>query len=308
MRFILILSLFLFSCARHNPAPAAAPTGPAPVPAKSTDPKPTPTPTPKVGKHHPHTEAFSLQTQSLYNYREQEIAGLTEEDISARNDSDIQAFAAFTPEIQKSTTSGGLLSFSSAEDVLQALMNNPVASPYETKYQRPDVKIGYCFGRATFIHLALKKMGLQSSSIRKLWIVGPMHAGSVDWGFHVAPAAFVDGYGWMVLDSNLGRPVSVRQWFDHYSPMSTDQRLRIYFTSPQRFGVTIPKYDRVDLGFNLPEERDWYQHYFVDLMAWFRTADFKAMGLSKVAPATRSSAPSATSENDIYSSRPSRIQ
>jgi hypothetical protein len=311
-KFIACFVLLLSACQGSSPsvpanipAPAPAPARPpSSTPAETTTPKskpePAPAPQPKQSAVKP---AFMLETPSLYSYRTQEIYALTTAQIFERNDSDIAAFEAYKPGARASLKTGAGVSPESADAVIQATYSNPIVSPYATKYQRPDVQIGYCFGRATFAHLALKKMGLQTTSIRKLWLVGPMTAASVKWGFHVATAAFVEDLGWRVLDSNIGRIVSVRDWFDHYRYMSDDNRLRIYFTEPARFGVTIPHYDRVDLGLNLSAERDWYQHYFFDLMAWFRTANFRSLGLDHVSPASHDLAPSQTFADDIYAAR-----
>ena len=298
-KFITCLALSLSACGMNpssmpatGPHPAAPPVQPAPAPAPARAPKP------QVAK-----PAFMLETANLYGYRTQEIANLTNEQITARNDADIAEFEAYAPGARASQRTGADISYDAADAVIQATYSNPIVNPYNTKYQRPDVQIGYCFGRATFAHIALKKMGLQTSSIRKVWLVGPMTASSVKWGFHVATSAFVQGLGWRVLDSNIGHPVTVREWFDHYIFMSDDRRLRIFFTEPSRFGVSIARYDRVDMGLDLATERDWYQHYFYDLMAWFRSADFKLLGLPRVTPATTTVAPTRTAADDIYATR-----
>jgi hypothetical protein len=303
--YVILFALFLSACGDFSLGPTAqdlaptsttTPAAPAPPPtaqpeaeAKASEPKP----------------AFALETKSLYLYRNHEIASMTEEQISDRNDTDIAAFESFNPGAYVSDKSGGSITDSAARAVITATYENPIASPYSEKYQRPDVKIGYCFGRATFAHLALKKMGVQTQAIRKVWLVGPMKAGSVNWGFHVATAVYSNGLGWRVLDANIGRTMGPREWFEYYSYMSRDKRLRIYFTPAIRFGVSIPRYDRVDLGLNLSEEADWYHHYFYDLMAWFRKADFPSLGLNKVDVQTVKVPASKTALDDIYSTRES---
>ncbi len=291
-KLFIALAFLLSACGSHsNPEPTFLAT-PIAAPVEAAKVK-----TPRDG--------FMLETKSLYNYRKAEIAQLTPDEIQTRNANDIEEFMKFTPEVRVTGKTGAAVSSEEAQDIISATYSNPVVSPDVTRYQRPDVHIGYCFGRATFAHLALKKMGVQTSAIRKVWLVGPMKNGSVNWGFHVATAVYVENEGWRVLDTNLGEPLSVQAWFDRYSYMNTDRKLRIYFTEPARFGVTIPHYERVDLGLDLAEDVDWYQHYFFDLMKWFRETTLEDMGLARVKPATEAIAPSKTSLDDIYSKRES---
>lgn len=134
------------------------------------------------------------------------------------------------------------------------------------QYERADCKVGYCFGRAYLSHMILLKMGLQPDSIRKVWAVGKMNSGedNIMWEFHVATAVYVTDYGWMVLDTNFGRPMPLREWFSRNLAEDVDGTTRLYVTDARKFALTVGQYSSSELGTKLPREYDFYSHYFVD--------------------------------------------
>ncbi|MES2801791.1 MAG: protein-glutamine glutaminase family protein [Bdellovibrionota bacterium] len=132
----------------------------------------------------------------------------------------------------------------------------------------PSGDIGFCFGRATFIHLMLLKMGLQKNSIRKIWAMGSMNTGEMNWRYHVATMAYTKRKGWLVLDTNHGAAVSLQEWVAAYSKMSTDGKLRFYTSDASKFGFKMGKYSRLYLGIDLNQERDYFRGYFKDMMEW----------------------------------------
>ncbi len=166
-------------------------------------------------------------------------------------------------------------------DQLHKVINqNPVTNPNVTyKYNPPRIDIGFCFGRATFAHLMLLKMGLQKESIMKIWAVGPIKTPTVTWEFHVATIAYTQELGWMVIDNFFDRPLSVRRWTELISLMNTNSRMRIYITPAEKFSILTGKYDRTDLGLDLALNRDWYRHYFIDMMKSFRESNLENLGL-----------------------------
>ncbi len=142
------------------------------------------------------------------------------------------------------------------------------------KYEQPGTSIGYCFGRAAYVHLRALKEGYKKEQIKKLWVVGPMSYG-INWAFHVATAVR-DGAGeWRVIDPVVGSAVTPEVWFAKFEAMSVDKKLRLYVTNPEKFTFALGKYSRLQLGLNLSSQQDWYRGYFKDLMRSFHKPPVK---------------------------------
>ena len=213
-------------------------------------------------------ERSDLVEMSLGKYSEIEIRGKSVEEIKAMNEKTLASIEAEIP--MGSANKLSKIKFETAEMLRQEIYNNPVVKPMNDKYSQPDVSIGYCFGRATFVHMMLLKMGVQKSSIQKIWAVGRMKAGGLTWQFHVATMVFSEKDGWLVIDSNHMHPLPVREWVNHYYSQAEDGRVRFYATDAQKFTFELGKYSRVQMGLNLPAEKDWYKHYFRDMFNWMK--------------------------------------
>jgi len=154
-----------------------------------------------------------------------------------------------------------------AQEAYSALDNNLVTSN-QTSYEQPGTSIGYCFGRAMFVHLWALKHHYRKGQIRKLWAVGTMKTFSTNWAFHVATVVQDAATGeWRVIDSFLSAPIAPRAWFKVFQAQNkANQDLRLYVTSAEKFTPNLGKYNRVQLGLDLAANEDWYRHYFVDMM------------------------------------------
>jgi len=158
-----------------------------------------------------------------------------------------------------------------AQELLRSAEVNPVVSLYQ--YHRYDPKnegIGFCFGRALFIHLELAYRGFDRDSVRKAFVVGPMRTpDGGSWGWHVTTIAqSVNAQGqeeWIAIDPIAGvKPVM--QWYrEMYQNYSTDKKLKLYFTLPTRFGPTANSHYS-EKALNDP----FYNGYFSDMMDWFQ--------------------------------------
>lgn len=180
--------------------------------------------------------------------------------------------------------------------ILNSFNQHPIASfsAADRKYSRTDTEIGYCFGRAMYFHQLLLRLGVDENSIKKIWAVGPMSAGSITWQFHVAIAVRGLSGEWFVIDPVYSSPnpgksklPSPEEWYQSFLPQNKNKDLRIYITEPEKFGVSAPKYNVTDLGLRLSSKQDFYRGFFKDLQAWFRSmnddkklADF--LGLSEL--------------------------
>ncbi|MFN3455559.1 MAG: protein-glutamine glutaminase family protein [Pseudobdellovibrio sp.] len=183
----------------------------------------------------------------------------------------LSTFNKITADIPPSNTHRKKsLSLAEIKKVHQSIMDHPVVSPLLEKYEHDDVSVGYCFGRATYVHLKLLSLGVQKESIQKIWAVGQMQTQNIVWQFHVATMVYNSEKGWMVIDSNFNNPITVKDWMSTYWNQSTDHKLRFYNTDPSKFGLSLGYYDAVNMGLNLSRDQDWYKHYFKDMLNEFR--------------------------------------
>lgn len=198
------------------------------------------------------------------------------------NKKKLQQLEEYIPE--QGTERAGAVALSEIQPLLEVVEKHSVVSPENKgKYQQEDVDIGYCFGRAAYLHLLMLKMGLAKQSIVKLWAVGPQAnpSGDKNWGFHVATATYVRGYGWMTIDTNSFKIQPIRHWIQGNLDRSVDGKMQIYVTSAERFGLNVPKYDRLQMGLDITREQDWYRGYFKDMLQSVREDSLESLGLKK---------------------------
>ncbi len=197
---------------------------------------------------------------------------LSVDDVAAENKQILQTLRALKPALPARRSA--MLPLARVTDLLNMMQDHKVVGfSASEKYDQPDVSIGYCFGRATFAHLMLLKMGVQKESVLKIWAVGEMQTPKLKWDFHVATITYTPELGWVTVDTNHNIPLMVDQWMDVYQKQSTDQKLRFYVTPAEKFSFEVGKYDRVQMGLDLERKKDWYKHYFVDLIKSVRETD-----------------------------------
>lgn len=124
----------------------------------------------------------------------------------------------------------------------QVRTNQAIRDSCSDKYEKtPGVTYGFCFGRAVGVHLLARNMGLANDSIRKVWMVGTMHGGTVTWGHHVATAVRTEA-GWRVIDGALdSRGRTMSQWFYEWQFMAKGNPLMMFATQADRFGPSHPE-------------------------------------------------------------------
>ena len=221
--------------------------------------------------------------EDLSLHQRNETRNLTPSEVRKLNQKTLKDLENYFPK--QTSDRAASASLGEIQNLLKYVEDHPVVSPRnKMRYQKEDVDIGYCFGRATFLHLALLKMGLQKNSILKIWAMGPHKnpISEVNWGFHVATVAFVKGHGWMSIDTNTFKVQPVAHWIMANQEHSTDGKMRFYVSTPERFGTNVPQYSRLQLGLDVPREKDWYQHYFVDLLNSIRGRSLEDLGLQPI--------------------------
>lgn len=154
------------------------------------------------------------------------------------------------------------------EEILKNLAAHPVAGDHAlAKYGENATEIGFCFGRATFVHLELLRKGIAAEKVAKIFAVGGLFNDGIGWDYHVA-TVYQDQLGfWWVVDSLLTEVYGPEQWMKKISNWDGDKvnpRLRYYFSDAYKFQPQEGYYSRV--RFNSP----LYQGYFQDLFKWYR--------------------------------------
>jgi hypothetical protein len=130
----------------------------------------------------------------------------------------------------------------------------------------PKGTVGFCFGRATMVHMEALIRNVASESVRKIWIAGDMGV----WGHHVA--TLIKGQeGWYIIDIEVGKVVKVQEWFKFfkkYQPENANEMM-LFISKAERFGpYDTSGYTSRDL-FNTTNNKfkrdsDFYRGFFHD--------------------------------------------
>ncbi len=225
--------------------------------------------------------------EDLLSRSAQEGRQMSVQEINHRNADMYISLMNYRPP--KNASHARSITMNEAQMVLDAIRNNEVTGSYGV-YDQPDVSIGYCFGRASFAHLLLLKMGVQKESIFKMWAVGPMKVhdnDSLTWQFHVTPVVFTRDMGWVVMDTNERVPQRIGDWIAKYHAQSTDKKMRFYLSDASKFGVNMSKYTRLQMGLDLERNNDWYKGYFQDMLLQLRTKSLSELRVRAIPPEGR---------------------
>lgn len=231
-------------------------------------------------------QIFERKPDRLYDHYLNETQYLDLSQVQNLNREFLTTLEGYQPPTHERRARG--ITEDDAYRMLYAARNHSVVGGHQVrKYSQPGESMGYCFGRAMYLHILALKLGVQKASIHKIWALGPMQSndGLVTWGYHVSLIVFSPQKGWLVLDPNFHRPFSVSEWMDFYGKQSADQRIRFYVTEPEKLGLYAGKYSRYMLGLDLKNSEDWFKHYFVDMLKATRNESLESMGLSKISTA-----------------------
>ncbi|MGE0172749.1 MAG: hypothetical protein AB7T49_08190 [Oligoflexales bacterium] len=100
------------------------------------------------------------------------------------------------------------------EELYATTLNHPVAKPSRVPDYDPAGQIGFCFGRSTTALLVARKMALNPESIKKLFIVGDLHAPGrpTEWRFHTTTIVKRDDGQWIAIDPIMNQSLTAIQW------------------------------------------------------------------------------------------------
>lgn len=212
--------------------------------------------------------------ENLYDFRNQEIAeGKNFEQLKKEL---IQSLKNYSPEASPTKAAG--ITYEQAQKILSALLKERIYQDHNT--YDPQGNIGFCFGRAMYLHIQLLRHGVAKDSIKKIFAIGPMFEGGINWQFHVATMVKdKNSNDWWVLDSNLPRPFAAEKWIAYYQKFRVDQKsrffglfkstdpqksIRFYVTEASKLGSSTWQYS--PYGLNDP----FYNNFFKDMLRDFK--------------------------------------
>ncbi|MEN9723411.1 MAG: hypothetical protein RJB38_1397, partial [Pseudomonadota bacterium] len=201
------------------------------------------------------------RSESFFDLRAATLrAPLSAQKLAQWNDELIEALKLKLPPV---SGRGSGMSREEAEALYQYLVCHPVASMRHLPVYDPQKNFGFCFGRATAVHLEALRRGLARTRVMKIWGVGPMKGG---WGHHVAGLVAAEDGGWWAIDPEVKRVVRATDWIRWLRGEQENERepLMFFISEAERFGPLPGKYRQIDLYG--PGSNDIYNGFFSDLI------------------------------------------
>lgn len=112
-------------------------------------------------------------------------------------------------------------SLSERREVFNLARYHKVAALEKIHQYDPNGEIGFCFGRAMTVDLLARKKGLDSASIKKLFVIGDLRSGdNPEWRFHVTTLLKEESGNWSAIDPIMepplapGGPLPMEGWME----------------------------------------------------------------------------------------------
>ncbi len=228
------------------------------------------------------SDIFAEKPWDLYGHYQNEIAHQSVEQIHQMNQKVVTDLHAYVPPRGARAQS---IDWGTLLQMIKITQNHSVVGyKSSSQYSHEGTETGYCFGRAMYLHLLALKLGLQKESIKKIWALGPLTTSQygLTWGYHVALLVYSKEYGWLTIDPNENKPQSFEAWINTFTQRSVDQRVRFYISDPDKQALYTGKYSRYLMGLNLSLDKDWFKHYFVDMLKAVRIEKIENLGLHEL--------------------------
>lgn len=224
---------------------------------------------------HISTDFLSVQKKELKAAERQAIQNPKNSVFKIFDKKNKKLVADLTAIAKKNTSQG--ISKMQAEMILSLIRQHPVVGPAAAeKYDSWDQQVGFCFGRAAFVHWELLRRSIPSTSIGKIFLVGNLalnlQTGSF-WDYHMATIVRDQEQGWWVIDPLIDRVLPVSEWMQQMHAWALSPKypeIRFYFSDPVKMLPIPGKYTTEQLFFT------GYKGYFQDLFAWFKNNPLKA--------------------------------
>lgn len=154
-----------------------------------------------------------------------------------------------------------------AQFFFKLLKENPIVSLDQIQKYDPDSEVGFCFGRAAYVHLELLRHGVAPENVAKVFVIGRLQAFGSRWDFHVATITKGMGDQWWVIDNLFEDALPLKEWIQKTEKLSQDPEQpapRVYFTDGLKFHPALGDYNEKNLSVR------YYHGYFIDMMKWFK--------------------------------------
>jgi hypothetical protein len=158
------------------------------------------------------------------------------------------------------------VSLAEAEAVRASIAAHPVVGDGAQAKYDPKGEIGFCFGRATYVHLKLLELGLPAGSLGKVFAMGKFRSRGEPWDFHVATVVRGPGKSWLAIDHPSAKVLPVEEWMVEVEKLDRTPEAPttlFYLTDAAKFLPHTGAYAAVDL------ETSYLRAYFADLAKAF---------------------------------------
>jgi hypothetical protein len=149
------------------------------------------------------------------------------------------------------TKAGATSQLPLAKRILRGVAAHPITGMESVFTREHSGEIGFCFGRALFVHRELLKAGMAQQDLVKIFALGELSVDKQLWRFHVAVGIRDPKQGILMIDPLFPEVQSIAQWmreiekFDIKFPYS---RTRFYPTDPRKFLPSGGRYDKAQLN------------------------------------------------------------
>lgn len=161
-----------------------------------------------------------------------------------------------------------------AKIIHDALQSHPIVSVEgSAKYDTRRRMVGYCFGRAAFVHWELLRRGVDPRAIAKLFVIGDLFYENTIWEFHVSTIVRATDGGWWAIDGYGAAPLKLEAWSDRVKTWShkntKNLSMRFYFADAVKFLPLPGAYSDERLFTAI------YKGFFTDIIRWFNEHPLK---------------------------------
>lgn len=153
-----------------------------------------------------------------------------------------------------------------ADEILRSIAPHPVVGDKASLLYDPFREIGFCFGRAAYVHIELLRRGINPQHLAKVFVMGGLFVDGIGWDFHVATIAQDAAGVWWAMDSLFKVPLPLEDWMFEVAKWDANQLnpgLRFYFTDPLKFQALKGSYNSDHFNSEI------YRKYFKDLTSWY---------------------------------------
>jgi len=138
-----------------------------------------------------------------------------------------------------------------AEKVLATIAASPVAKVENVMTYDRTGQVGFCFGRAMYVHYLLLQAGVKPEEVARIFVLGDLRVGELMWKFHTAILVRDPRDGYLVVDPLQPKPMGYRDWMKANAALEIKEpnsRARFYVTDPRKFLPAYGKYDLAQLN------------------------------------------------------------